>query len=53
MLRDKVESGDLGLKSGRGFYDWSMVDPDTVRRDNERVLRGLIEWLKLNRYEEG
>lgn len=53
VLRDKVDSGDLGLKSGRGFYDWSMVDPDTVRRDNERVLRGLIEWLKLNHYEEG
>ena len=43
VLRDKVDSGDLGLKSGRGFYDWSIVDPNTVRRDNERVLRGLIE----------
>ena len=22
LLRDKVEHGDLGIKSGRGFYDW-------------------------------
>jgi 3-hydroxyacyl-CoA dehydrogenase len=22
LLRDKVEQGDLGIKSGRGFYDW-------------------------------
>lgn len=22
LLRDKVAAGDLGLKSGRGFYDW-------------------------------
>lgn len=53
VLRDKVDSGDLGLKSGRGFYDWSTVDPDAVRQDNERALRGLVEWLKRNRYEEG
>jgi 3-hydroxybutyryl-CoA dehydrogenase len=23
LLRDKVERGELGQKSGRGFYDWS------------------------------
>ena len=23
LLRDMVERGDLGVKSGRGFYDWS------------------------------
>ena len=22
LLRDKVQQGDLGIKSGRGFYDW-------------------------------
>lgn len=52
VLRDKVNSGDLGLKSGRGFYDWSAVDPEAARRDNERVLRELIEWLKPSHEEE-
>ena len=23
LLRDMVERGELGQKSGRGFYDWS------------------------------
>ncbi|MEY8828216.1 3-hydroxyacyl-CoA dehydrogenase NAD-binding domain-containing protein [Sedimentitalea sp. XS_ASV28] len=26
LLRDKVEQGDLGRKSGRGFYDWTNGD---------------------------
>ena len=28
-----VERGDLGLKSGRGFFDWSGRDPEQVRRE--------------------
>lgn len=33
QLRNKVESGDIGKKSGRGFYDWSNgpPHPDTDR----------------------
>lgn len=27
LLRDKVQAGDLGRKSGRGFYDWSGGTP--------------------------
>ncbi len=33
ILRDKVESGDTGKKSGRGFYDWS---DGTPRPDTDR-----------------
>ena len=37
---EMVERGELGLKSGRGFFDWGGRDPEEVRR--ERTTR-LIE----------
>lgn len=41
-LADRAARGDLGLKSGRGFYDWSAVDARAAlaRRDAE-LLRHL------------
>lgn len=35
ILRDKVAAGDLGVKSGNGFYDWHKreVQPLIARRD--------------------
>ena len=30
---EMVERGDLGLQSGRGFFDWSGRDPEEVRRE--------------------
>jgi len=44
IIQDMVEKGDLGIKSGKGFYDWKKD------RDPERTLRErdehLIEILK-------
>ncbi len=34
LVTDKIEKGDLGQKSGRGFYDWTNVDMEAYR---ERV----------------
>lgn len=31
LLRDKVAQGDLGIKSGRGFYDWPPDDAIALR----------------------
>lgn len=33
MLREKVEAGDLGRKTGRGFYDWSDGTPKPDKDD--------------------
>jgi 3-hydroxybutyryl-CoA dehydrogenase len=43
ILRQKAAAGDLGRKSGKGFYDWSRRDAQAVidRRD-----RFLLELLK-------
>jgi 3-hydroxybutyryl-CoA dehydrogenase len=38
VLTEKVERNDLGVKSGRGFYDWSLKSADEVRDTRDRFL---------------
>ena len=38
FLKQKVEKGELGLKSGRGYYDWSGIKPDDVRSARDEAL---------------
>jgi 3-hydroxybutyryl-CoA dehydrogenase len=39
-LQTLYEQGNLGLKTGKGFYDWPGVDPDQVRKQTtEKVAR--------------
>ena len=33
-----VERGDLGIKTGRGYYDWSGQDPEQVLREQNEAL---------------
>lgn len=45
-IMELYEHGDLGFKSGKGFYDWNIRDPeDMVRRQNKRF----IDRLKANK----
>ena len=32
VFADKVKQGDLGVKSGKGFYDWSVKDIDALKK---------------------
>ncbi|MEW6666675.1 MAG: 3-hydroxyacyl-CoA dehydrogenase NAD-binding domain-containing protein [Thermodesulfobacteriota bacterium] len=43
LLREKVERGELGFKSGKGFQDWS---PEEVQRSRRRLLEYLLEATK-------
>jgi 3-hydroxybutyryl-CoA dehydrogenase len=41
MLRELVRDGHLGVKTGRGFYDWATRDAGELarRRDQELIAR--------------
>ncbi len=40
-LRRKVENGELGFKTGRGFYEW---DQESAERCKRRLLEHLVRW---------
>lgn len=45
-LTEKLEAGDFGVPSGRGFYDWTKRDVnDLIRKRDAQVVRQL-EYLK-------
>ncbi len=39
LLLDKIESGDLGVKMGRGFYDWTPESAELWRANMARRLQ--------------
>jgi 3-hydroxybutyryl-CoA dehydrogenase len=46
LMREMVERGDLGVKTGRGFYDWSKKDPEAVKARRDSFV---LEFLKAER----
>jgi 3-hydroxybutyryl-CoA dehydrogenase len=43
LMRDLVERGDLGAKTGKGFYDWSKKDVNAVKARRDRFV---LEFLR-------
>ena len=43
LYRKKVADGDLGVKTGKGFYDWSVKNADAVRARRDRFV---LEFLR-------
>ncbi len=41
ILKQKVDKGELGFKTGRGFQDW---DQESMQRSRSRLLEHLIKW---------
>ncbi len=46
LFRELVRQGNLGTKTGRGFYDWSVKDADAVRAERDAFV---IEVLRYRR----
>lgn len=45
-LTERVERGELGAKSGRGFYDWSQRDAGSLSSERDRELLDRIHRLR-------
>ena len=49
LITEKFNKGELGVKSGRGFYDWKVRDSSEVVRKRDNFL---LELLKMERAEK-
>lgn len=41
LLKEKVAKGELGFKTGRGFYSWSAED---IAKSRQKLLDYLLDW---------
>jgi 3-hydroxybutyryl-CoA dehydrogenase len=39
LMAEKIARGELGVKSGKGFYDWTVKDPAEVRARRDAFIR--------------
>lgn len=46
ILKDKADAGDLGMKTGSGFYDWSGKDLAKELAEKDRKMLALIRFLR-------
>ena len=49
LLLDKVEKGELGAKTGKGFYEWT---PEFTEMWRRRILKGLVAYAKRDKNEK-
>ena len=46
LLRQMVEKGELGAKTGRGFYEWT---PEFTEAWRKKILKGLVAFVKADK----
>ncbi len=49
LLKEKVQQGELGFKSGQGFFSWT---PEAMQESRDRLNRHLLAWLKAHPDQE-
>lgn len=52
LLKDKFDSGELGVKTGRGFYDWQVRDSAELIEKRNQFLLDLLK-MERSRKSEG
>ena len=45
LLREKVRKGELGLVSGKGYYDYSKEPPGAIAREMDNMLIEILRFL--------
>lgn len=45
-LSEKVAAGELGMKNGKGFYDWTKRDPNKLIENRDRQIARQVQFLK-------
>jgi 3-hydroxybutyryl-CoA dehydrogenase len=45
-VRERLERGDVGMRSGRGFYDWTQRDPASVTARRDRQIVNQLKFLR-------
>jgi len=45
-LKDLVESGKLGYKTGSGFYDWQAKDMEALSQTRDRFVMQALRFFK-------
>ena len=43
LLKDKFDNGDLGVKTGKGFYDWQVRSSDELTDKRNQFLLDLLK----------
>ncbi len=43
LLRNLVERGELGVRTGSGLYDWSQRDPESLVRQRDECILNLLK----------
>ncbi len=50
LHREKVARGELGVKSGKGFLDWTPEKAQAVRARRDAFLMQFLRWQKEKRF---
>jgi 3-hydroxybutyryl-CoA dehydrogenase len=48
VLKDKVETGDLGVKTGKGFYDWTPESAEALKQKIGQILVKIAQISQIN-----